>query len=154
MALSLLLPVAVYAFIFLLHVIVPGRWVDGYVRDARGQPLRYRLNGLRVFFVVVALYALAAWRGLIAWDLFWTYRWPMAIGACVIGLVFTLAIVLWAPPHKSLPADLYFGRLENPQWGGGRLDAKMFLYLVGAVMLELNVLSFAAHHVLVHRDDW
>jgi delta14-sterol reductase len=29
----------------------------------------------------------------------------------------------------------------------------MFLYLVGAVMLELNVLSFAAHHVLAHPDD-
>ncbi len=47
-----------------------------------------------------------------------------------------------------MPADLYFGRRENPQWGGGRLDAKMFLYLAGAIMLELNVLSFAAHHVL------
>ena len=29
----------------------------------------------------------------------------------------------------------------------------MFLYLVGAIMLELNVLSFAAAHVLRHPDD-
>src|SRR5262249_26964916 len=130
---ALLLPLGVYSFIFVLHLVVPGRWVDGYVRDARGQPLRYRLNGLRVFFVVIATWALASWRGWIPWDLFWTYRWPMAIGACVIGLVFTFAIVLPAPPVKGIAADLYFGRLANPQWGGGRLDAKMFLYLVGAV---------------------
>src|SRR5262249_1712857 len=44
-------------------------------------------------------------------------------------------------------ADLFLGRLDNPRLGGGRLDAKMFLYLVGAVMLELNVLSFTAHHL-------
>ena len=36
---------------------------------------------------------------------------------------------------------------------GGRADAKMLLYLVGAIYLELNVLSFAAHHFLVHPDD-
>ncbi len=29
----------------------------------------------------------------------------------------------------------------------------MYLYLVGAVMLELNVLSFAARHVVLHRED-
>jgi delta14-sterol reductase len=152
---SLLLPVAVYAVIFVLHLIVPGRWVDGYVRDAQtGKPLRYHLNGLRVFVLVVALYALLARLGVIPWELFWTYRWPMAAGACAMGLVFTFAIVLGAPSRRGLLADLYLGRLENPQWLGGRLDAKMFLYLVGAVMLELNVLSFAAHHVLAHRQDW
>ena len=76
----------------------------------------------------------------------------MAAGACVLGLVFTFAIVLPAPRATwSLGADLYLGRVENPQWRGGRVDAKMFLYLVGAVMLELNLLSFAAHHLLAHR---
>ena len=46
----------------------------------------------------------------------------------------------------------YVGRLENPQWGGGRVDAKMYLYLAGAVMLELNVLSFTARHLALHAD--
>ncbi|MBL8992504.1 MAG: DUF1295 domain-containing protein, partial [Spirochaetia bacterium] len=41
----------------------------------------------------------------------------------------------------------------NPQLGGGRFDAKMFLYLVGAVLLELNLLSFAAHHFQTHAAD-
>ena len=29
----------------------------------------------------------------------------------------------------------------------------MFLYQLGATMLLLNLLSFAAHHLLVHPDD-
>src|SRR5439155_2773407 len=140
-------PIAIYAVVLALHVVVPGRWVDGYVRDAAGRPLRYRLNGLRVFVVTVAMYAGACRLGWIAWDVFWVHRWAMAASACVLGLGFTLAIVLPAPPRGSLAADLYLGRLDNPRWGGGRVDGKMFLYLVGAIMLELNVLSFAAHHV-------
>jgi len=148
------LPLLVYSFVFVLHLLLPARTVDGYVIDpATLRPLRYRLNGLVVFIVTIALYVLAAHRGLIAWDLFWTYRWQMAAGACVLGLVFTLSIVLPAPARGSLGADLYLGRVDNPQWLGGRVDAKMFLYLVGAVMLELNVLSFAAHHVLAHPGD-
>lgn len=146
------LPVAIYSLVLLLNLAVPGRWLDGYVRDASGQPLRYHLNGLPVLLVVMAGYAAAAATGAIAWDVFYTYRWGAAIGACVIGLVFTLVIVLRAAPTPggSLWSDLYLGRLDNPRWLGGRLDAKMFLYLVGAVMLELNIVSFAAHHVLSH----
>jgi protein-S-isoprenylcysteine O-methyltransferase Ste14 len=149
---GVLLPVAVYALVLVLALLVPGRWVDGYVRDAAGRPLRYRLNGLPVLLVVVAAYVASARAGWIAWDVFYVHRWDAAIAACAIGLVFTFAIVLGAPrvPGKSWLADLYLGRRENPRWGGGRLDAKMFLYLVGAVMLELNVLSFSAHHVLTH----
>jgi delta14-sterol reductase len=147
-------PVVLYALVLLLNAVVPGRWVDGYVLDPRtGKPLRYHLNGLRVYAIVVALYALAGSCGWLSWDVFWVHRWEMAASACVIGLIFTFIIVLGAPRHKGLAADLYLGRLENPQWGGGRIDAKMYLYLVGAIMLELNVLSFAAHHHRVHAAD-
>jgi delta14-sterol reductase len=89
----------------------------------------------------------------VPWGWLFEHRLEGAIGACAIGLVFTFAIVLPAAPVKGFLADVYLGRIENPRWGGGRVDAKMFLYLVGAVMLELNVLSFAAHHVVTHRDD-
>jgi protein-S-isoprenylcysteine O-methyltransferase Ste14 len=154
-AIGALLPVAVYALVLVLALIVPGRWTDGYVKDAAGKPLRYHLNGLRVLFLVVAGYVGAAKLGLIAWDIFYVHRWDAAASACVIGLVFTFAIVGGAPPvpGKGVLADFYLGRRENPRWGGGRLDAKMFLYLVGAVMLELNVLSFTAHHLLIHPND-
>ena len=36
---------------------------------------------------------------------------------------------------------------------GGRADAKMLLYLVGAVYLELNLLSFAAHHFFAYPEN-
>jgi hypothetical protein len=63
-------------------------------------------------------------------------------------------MVLPAPRvSSSLLADLYLGRRENPQWGAGRVDAKMYLYLVGAILLELNVLSFTARHLGLHPDD-
>jgi delta14-sterol reductase len=148
-------PIVVYAVVLALHLVVPARWTFGYVKDpSTGEPLRYRLNGLRVLVVALAIWAAACRSGLLPWDLFYTERWSMAAGACAAGLVFTLAIVLPARPvTKSLIADLYLGRLENPRWGGGRVDAKMYLYLVGAVLLELNVLSFTARHVLCHPHD-
>jgi protein-S-isoprenylcysteine O-methyltransferase Ste14 len=139
---------AIYVATFVLYVALPGRWVDGYVRDAQDRPLRYHLNGLQVFAVVLAIYVALAATGTIAWDVFYIHRVEMLATAIVIGLAFTLAIVLPAPPTgKPLIADLFLGRYENPQWG--RVDAKMFLYLVGAVALELLLVSFAAHHVLL-----
>jgi protein-S-isoprenylcysteine O-methyltransferase Ste14 len=150
-----LAPLAVYAVITVLHLAVPARTVDGYVIDPRTQrPFRYRLNGLVVYVLTIALWALACSRGLLAWDFFWTTRWEGLAGACTLGLVFTLAIVLPAPrTGKSVAADLYLGRIENPQWLGGRVDAKMWLYLVGATMLGLNLYSFAMHHRLAYASD-
>jgi len=149
-------PAILYVIVLALHVAVPGRWVTGYVTDQQtGAKLRYRLNGLRVLAISVAGWALACSSGLLAWDAFYVHRWEMAAGACVLGLLFTLAIVLPARPRPgvSLATELYEGRLANPQWFGGLLDAKMVLYLAGAIMLELNVLSFAAHHVMLHGTD-
>ncbi|HYC57025.1 MAG TPA: DUF1295 domain-containing protein [Candidatus Binatia bacterium] len=153
---AFLWPLLIYAFILGLHLIVPGRWVTGYVVDkVTGERLRYRLNGLRVLVITIAAWALACQLGVLAWDAFYVHRWDMAAGACALGLVFTLAIVLPAPKvaGKSLLEELYLGRWENPQTAGGLLDAKMVLYLIGAVMLELNILSFTAHHVALHPND-
>jgi len=148
-------PACVYALITLLHLVVPARNVDGYAIDpATHKPYRYRLNGLVVFAFTMTLWALACSSHLIAWDFFWTTRWQGLAGACVLGLVFTLAIVLSAPrTGKDLLADLFLGRRENPQALRGRIDAKMWLYMVGAVMLGLNLASFAAHHILEFPDD-
>src|SRR4029453_2300711 len=107
---ALLGPLLVYGVVLGLHVIVPARWTPGYVVDpATGQPLRSRLNGLRVLFASLGLYAVAGGLGWIAWDVFYVHRLAMAAGACLLGLVFTLAIVLPAPPQKSFFADLYLG---------------------------------------------
>jgi protein-S-isoprenylcysteine O-methyltransferase Ste14 len=139
---------AIYSATFVLYAVLPGRSVEGYARDATGKPLRYHLDGLLVFAIVIAGYVALAYSDVIEWDVLYLDRVEMLATAIVVGLVFTFAIVLpAAPTGKSLAADLFLGRLENPQWG--RVDAKIFLYLVGAVTLELLLLSFAAHHVLV-----
>lgn len=147
---GVLVLLGVYALVLGLHLVVPGRWVDGYLRDAEGRPYRYHLNGLRVFVLVVGGYALACQAGLLPWDLFWQHRWVTLGTAFVVGLLFTGWIVLGAAPVRGLLADLYLGRIADPRWLGGRLDAKMFLYLVGATMLALNLVSFTAHHVALY----
>ncbi len=147
--------VAIYFIVFLAYVAVPGRWVSGYVMDPKtALPLRYHLNGLRVFFLAIVAWALACHYGLLPWDYLYTQRYALLGFACLIGIGFTLAIVLPAPKVGSIGSDLYLGRLENPQWLNGRIDAKMFLYLIGATLLELNLLSFAAHHVLLYPHDF
>ncbi|MGM0576015.1 MAG: DUF1295 domain-containing protein [Myxococcota bacterium] len=148
-------PWIVYGLILLLHLVLPARHVDGYVTDPEtGRPLRYRLNGLPVLLVMVGIWCGVGASGLLPFDWLWDHRWSGLAGACTLGLLFTLWIVLPAPSTgKSFLADLYLGRRWNPQWLSGRVDAKMWLYLVGAVMLELNVLSFTAHHWSLHPDD-
>lgn len=143
--------VSIYALILALHLVMPARRVDGYVVDpATGRPLRYRLNGLRVMIASVLLYVLAGATGALPWDYLYVHRWTTLATACALGLGFTMAIVLTAPPRGGLLADLFLGRRDNPRWGGGYVDAKMFLYVLGAVMLALNLLSFAAHHAALH----
>lgn len=152
---AFLWPLFLDAAILALHLLLPARTVQGYVAGPDGKPLRYRLNGLWVFFASVGLWAAACSAGLLAWDAFWVHRWELAAGACALGLAFSFAVVLPAPrvPGWSFLKELFLGRVEQPQWLGGRVDAKMFLYLVGATVLELNLLSFAAAHALRHPGE-
>ena len=156
MSTAWLWPLGIFGLVFLLNLIVPGRWVDGYVVDPKtGRPLRYHLNGLWVFAGVIGAWFAACSKGWLQWGAFYDHRWELAGAACLLGLAFTSAIVLLAPPTagRGLLAQLYRGRFENPQALGGRLDAKLFLYLAGATMLELNVLSFAGAHLRLHPTD-
>lgn len=38
-----LVPPLIEAFVLALHLVLPAHAVDGYVKDAEGKPLRYRL---------------------------------------------------------------------------------------------------------------
>jgi len=148
-------PILIYLFIFILNVIMPGRWVTGYATKPNStEKLRYHLNGLLILITVVTCWALSCYYGFLPWNWLYQYRWYGLAGAVSFGLVFSLALVLPNPAVKaSFLADFYLGRLENPQLWGGRIDAKMWLYLVGAVMLELNVLSFTAHHYILYGAE-
>ncbi len=141
-------PLAIYLAILVLHLALPARRVDGYAVDtATGQPLTYRLNGLLVFGVVVLAWLAAGWLSWTSWDWLYANRWSAMGGACLVGLAYSLVAVLGAPSTgRPLAADLFLGRRENPQYLDRKVDAKMFLYLAGAVLLGLNTLSAAAFH--------
>ena len=144
-----------YAAISGLHLALPARRVAGYAHDdKRGAPLSYRLNGPLVFSFSIALWFAAGYSGVMPWDWLWQHRWSGVSGAFALSLAITAAVVLSSPDKgHDLLSDLYLGRRVNPQMFGGRADAKMLLYLVGAVCLELNLLSFAAHHFLAYPGD-
>lgn len=150
---GLLLPLLIYGWILLLHRCLPARIVRGYIEDAStGGPVRYRINGIWVALLTLALWAAGAWLAWWPWDLLWHERWAALAGAFVLGIAYTLWVVLPAPPTgRGLWVDLFLGRRDNIR-RGGYVDDKMLLYLFGAVMLLLNALSFAAHHVMVFGD--
>ena len=147
--LGFLTPFAAYAVITLLHCILPTKKIKGYVKhDTSGEVLNYRINGILVLPASILIWFLLGYFGIVPHDWLYRVRWPGLAGAVVIGLVFSFVIVLKAPSTgKPFLADFWFGRLKNPQVKDGFIDAKMWVYLIGAVMLQLNVLSFTAHHL-------
>jgi protein-S-isoprenylcysteine O-methyltransferase Ste14 len=149
-------PWIIYVLMLALHLLLPARKVVGYVRDDRtGAPLRYRINGLLVLVVLVVLWVVLGLTGVLVWDWLYLHRWPGLIGSAVLGLLLSLAAFFSAPATgRSFLADMYFGRWMNRQFWGARVDAKMFLYLVGAAMLGLNLLAFTAHHILTFESDF
>ncbi len=138
--------VAIFALAF--HLILPARRVPGYVVDNQtGEPLRYRLNGIAVFALAHIVWA---------FELFglprdWFYRSTMyaIAGGAIIGFVATAIIVFSQPEgeEKNKWRAFYFGRAQEVQLLGGRLDLKMYGYIVGGTMLSLNAWSGAAWHI-------
>jgi len=152
--LGFLTPFIIYAVITLLHVLLPSRKVKGYVKhETTGELLRYRINGILVLPVSIIIWFLLGYFDVVPYDWLYQIRWFSLAGAVVIGLVFSFVLVLKVPSTgKPFLADFWFGRIINPQFKDGLIDAKMWLYLIGAVMLQLNVLSFTAHHLLTHES--
>ena len=148
-------PWIIFAGILALHLSLPARRVAGYVHDEHGgERLSYRLNGPLTMVACIGIWAALGLGGAVPWDWLWQHRWSGAAGACALGLLVSAAVVLSAPGRGgALLAELYLGRRENPQMFKRRADAKMVLYLVGAILLQLNLLSFAAHHYLAYADD-
>ena len=144
-------PTLLYAALFLLNGFLPARQVVGYVvKPDSTEKMKYRLNGIFVFFLSILLWFSLGYFDLISFDWLYRYRWYELSGAFTFGIIFSMAVVLPYPSvRKSFWSDFYLGRIENLQLLNGRIDAKMWLYLVGAIILELNALSFSAHHWLV-----
>ena len=148
-------PWLLLAGILVLHLVLPARTVEGYARHTRGGvPLRYRLNGLLVFAAAVIVWFAAGYSGAMPWDWLWRHRWSGAAGACALGLLVSIALMFTTPGRgRPVLAEFFLGRRDNPRLFGERVDAKMFLYTYGAALLQLNLLSFAAHHFLSHPGN-
>ncbi len=147
MFIGLIIPPVIYLIITILHLIIPGRWYTGYVNNEQtGQKLRYRLNGIFVLFASVGTWAYVAPKfNALIW--LYTHRWSSIISAVIIGLLYSAYMVFSTKPvSNNVLKDYYLGRKLNPQFKNGYLDHKMLLYLIGAVMLVLNVLSAAVSH--------
>ena len=147
--LGLATPLIAYVAITLLHVAIPARRTRGYVAsEATGEVMRYRLNGRLVLTASIVAWFLLGYAGVVDYTWLYETRWLGLLGACLIGLAYSFWVVLHYPPTgRSFLADFWFGRAQDPQLRDGFIDAKVWFYLVGAVMLQLNVLSFAAYHL-------
>ena len=151
---GVLAPVLIMTAVFLLNAFLPGRHVKGYItRPGSDLKMSYHLNGIFVFIIVLAIWVLLGVIGAVPFDYLYNYRWHSLAGACLLGISFSLLMVLTRPPLRiSFAADLFLGRIRNLQVMNGRVDIKMWLYLAGATMLELNVLSFTAHHIISYGN--
>lgn len=145
----------IFTAIFGLHLVLPARHLNGYVKDeGTNEYLQYRLNGPQVLAVSIGFWAGLCFTGVMPWDWLWHQRWNGFAGAIVLGALTSIVVVITAPTRgKTWLAEFYRGRRRNPQMFNGRADAKMALYLLGAVLLELNLLSFAAHHFITYPND-
>jgi len=147
--LGLVTPLIAYTIITALHVVIPTRRTVGYVTsETTGRTTAYRLNGFLVLLASILLWFLLGWSKLVPYTWLYDTRWYGLIGAVVIGLVYSFVVVLRRPSTgQPFLADLWFGRAQDPQLRGGLIDAKVWFYMIGAIMVELNVLSAVAHHL-------
>jgi delta14-sterol reductase len=148
--LGLITPLVAYIIITLLHIIIPVKRVKGYVKnEITGEVMNYRINGKFVLLASILIWFLLGHFNIVPYVWLYETRWLGLVGAIVIGLGYSFYIVLKHPSTgKSFFADFWFGRVKDSQLGDGLIDAKMWFYLIGAVMLQLNVLSFAAYHIM------
>ena len=136
-----------FAVFFVLQLILPGRWVPGYVINPEtGEPRKYRLNGILVFVIAVIVWAFE----LTGMPRDWFYRSTIyaVIGGTVFATIFTVIAVYSQPRTKtsSFIGDLWLGRAQELSFFKSRFDVKMYFYVVGGTMLSLNAMSGAAFH--------
>ncbi len=148
-----LTPLAVFAAFFLAQVILPGRWVPGYVVNPEtGEPRKYKLNGILVFALAVILWAFE-----LIGPRDWFFRSAVyaLAGGTALALVLSIIAVFTQPGGavKNPIAALWFGRAQELSFFKNRFDVKMYLYVVGGTMLALNALSGAAYHHEVFGAD-
>ena len=148
-------PLVIFAVFFLAQLILPGKWVPGYVINPQtGEPRKYRLNGILVFAVAVIVWAFE----LTGMPRDWFYR--SSIYAVAGGTVFTTIfaiIAVFSQPQgkiKNPLLALWDGRAQEMSFFNDRFDVKMYFYVVGGTMLALNALSGAAYNYELFGENF
>ena len=149
-----LTPLVIFVAFFLLQLLLPGRRVTGYVLNPEtGEPRNYKLNGIIVFAIAVAVWATEV----TGMPRDWFYR--SAIYAIAGGTVLCVIFSLWAvfsQPEgriKNRFVAYWEGRSLELPFFNERFDVKMYLYVVGGTMLSLNAMSGAAYHYELFGAD-
>ena len=172
----------IYILCLVLHILIPERETPGYVYSEKLKaPLRYRNNAFKVLVAMVLLALFLVDRDIVAGDVLYETYWECAKYAGIYGTLLS-AILFFQGRQKlsrneintrpftltvakkkygkeaddtefksrSYMEHFYCGYEFNPRFVG--VDLKMFLYLVGAVMLELIVMSIVFKHTQQTAD--
>ena len=153
--LGLMTPMVVFLLVYILQYILPGKWADGYAcKKNTSIKLKYKLNGTLVFLIILLIWAILGHFHILNFNWFYLNRWYGFVGASILGVVFSIIMVCAvAPIHRNFLKDFYLGRYENPQINGGLIDAKLWLYLSGSVLLVLNILSAIMYHQETYGEE-
>ena len=148
-ALAFATPFVIFAMLLALHVVVPAWKVAGYIKDdVTGDPVQYRLNGIAVFAIALLIWGLELTGFSLDW--LWRAQYSSILGAILLSIVVTLYYVFReAPDGKGALSSFWLGRKLNV-FLFGRVEVKMYLYIIGGGVLALNVLSGAAYHYNLH----
>ncbi len=147
-------PLIVYVAFMLVQLILPAKRVQGYVTHPEtGEPIYYRLNGIFVFCVMIAVW----WFELTGVPRDWFYR--STIYAVMGGIFFTTIfsfITFYTQPkerRKNPIRAFWTGSIREIALFNGRIDMKMYFYLVGGTMLAINAMSGAWYHYQLFGAD-
>lgn len=147
-------------YLFVGSLIVPGVVQQGVeLRD--GSRISYKLNGLALFLVTVAIAAVGTWLGFVDLAILHEHFWGLFVAANVLSIAMTAQLYFSGRGKKDavregLVSDLWYGVELNPAWrllpGTPSVDAKMFSYRPSLMGLALLNMSFAAVQYAKHGE--
>ena len=147
--LALATPLVIFAILLALHVVIPAWRVNGYIKDeATGGLAKYRLNGIAVLALAILIWGLELTGTTLDW--LWHAKYWSILAAFLLSILVTLYYVFREPSDgKSAASSFWLGRKLHVTIFG-RVEVKMYLYIIGGGVLVLNALSGAAYHYNLH----
>lgn len=152
LALGLALALGFVLYLFAGSIVVPGTVQLGSVL-ADGSRKPYKLNGLALLLITVAIVAAGTFVGWIDLAILHRHFWGLFVAANLISIAITAGLYFGGRTRKDavregLFRDLWLGVELNPSWAG--IDVKMFSYRPSLIGLALLNASFA--YVQWERD--